>query len=374
MKKTKDIIILGPNSFSFLNFRYDFLYELKKKYNVYVVGDIENFHIKKLKKLGVKFFNTKMNNSKIEIIKDIIIFFKILKLIIKVKPKIIISYTIKSNLIGGFLSYFFFKKIYFFSFITGLGNIYLSCKEYFIKKKIFFLLYRLILKKYALIFFQNKDDLKLFKINRIINNNSRLNYVTGVNIKNIKPLKHPRGINFLMISRIIKNKGVFEYLLAANLIKKKYKKVNFYFAGKFDNSSYSLNKNKFYHLIKNKINYLGWKTNIKDAIKKCNIVVLPSYREGLPRSILEGMAMEKAILVSDVAGCREVVKKNYNGFFVKARNYKSLIGGMKKFISNKKKISSFGKRSRILAIKKFDSKKIAKEIIKNIEKCVAYQA
>ena len=96
----------------------------------------------------------------------------------------------------------------------------------------------------------------------------------------------------------------------------------FYFAGKFDNSSYSLNKNKFYHLLKNKINYLGWKTNIKDAIKKCNIVVLPSYREGLPRSILEGMAMEKAILVSDVAGCREVVKKNYNGFFVKARNYK----------------------------------------------------
>ena len=138
MKKTRDIIVLGPNSFSFLNFRYDFLYELKKKYNVYVVGDIENFHIKKLKKLGVKFFNTKMNNSKIEIIKNIFIFFKILKLIIKLKPKIIIIYTIKSNLIGGFLSYFFFKKIYFFSFITGLGNIYLSCKNLLLKKKFFF--------------------------------------------------------------------------------------------------------------------------------------------------------------------------------------------------------------------------------------------
>tara|TARA_X000000368_G_scaffold399661_1_gene370843 strand:+ start:1148 stop:2272 length:1125 start_codon:yes stop_codon:yes gene_type:complete len=374
MKKTRDIIILGPNSFSFLNFRYDFLIELKRKYNVIIVGNIENIHTKKFKKLGIKFFNTKMNNSKIEIIKDIFIFFKILKLVIQTKPKFIVSYTIKSNLISGILSYFFCKKIYFFSFLTGLGNIYLACKNSFIKKKIFFLFYKIIFKKNNLVFFQNKDDLKLFKKNKITKNNSKLNFITGVNVSKIKPQKHPKGVNFLMISRIIKNKGVYEYLMAANSLKKKYKKVNFYFAGKFDNSNYSLSKKKFYRLIKENIYYLGWKTNIVDAIKKCNVVVLPSYREGLPRSILEGMAMEKAVLVSNVPGCRETIQKNYNGFFIKDKNHKSLISGMKKFIINKKIISVFGKRSRILVIRKFDSKKIAKEIVKNIEKCVEYQA
>ena len=374
MKKTRDIIVLGPNSFSFLNFRYDFLCELKKKYNVLVVGNIDKIHTQKLKKIGIRFFDTKINNSKIEIFKDIKIFFKILNLIIKIKPKFIISYTIKSNLIGGILSYFFFKKIHFFTFITGLGNIYLSCENSFIKKKIFFLFYRLILKKNDLIFFQNKDDLKIFKKNNVTKKNSKLDYVTGVNTATIKPYKHPKNINFLMISRIIKNKGVFEYLLAANYIKSKYKNINFNFAGKFDESNYSLNKKKFNKLINNNVNYLGWKKNISDVIKKCNIVVLPSYREGLPRSILEGMAMGRAILASNVPGCRETVINNYNGFFFKAKNHNSLIKGMEKFIINRKLIYLFGKRSRLLAIQKFDSKKIAKQVLQTIEKCVEYQA
>ena len=112
--KNRDIIILGPNSFSFLNFRYDLLNELKRKYKVHVVGNISNSHKEKLKKTGIKFFHTKMNNSKIEIFKDMLIFIRILKFIKKTKPRFIISYTIKSNLIAGFLSYFFFRKIFFF--------------------------------------------------------------------------------------------------------------------------------------------------------------------------------------------------------------------------------------------------------------------
>ena len=272
------------------------------------------------------------------------------------------------------LSYFFFKKIYFFTFITGLGNIYLSCENSLIKKKIFFLFYRLILKKYVLIFFQNKDDLKIFRAHKVTKNNSKLNYVTGVNTTNIKKFNLPKKINFLMISRIIKNKGIFEYLLAADFIKSKYKNINFYFAGKFDDSNYSLNKKKFNKLVKNNVIYLGWKKNISDAIKKCNVVVLPSYREGLPRSILEGMAMGRAILVSNVPGCRETVKNNYNGFFFKAKKHRSLIKGMEKFINNKKLVYLFGKRSRLLAVQKFDSKKIAKKVSETIEKCVEYQA
>lgn len=374
MKKTRNIIILGPNSFSFLNFRYDLINKLQNKYNIYLIGNIDPNHINKFKKLNVKLINTRINNAKIEILKDFLIFFKIFKLLSRIKPKFVISYTIKSNLISGILSYFFFKKIFFFSFITGLGNIYLSCKNSTIKKKIYFLFYRIILKNFKLVFFQNHDDLKMFKEQNISKNNAILSYLTGVNTNNLRPYKQPKGINFLMISRIIKNKGVNEYLKAANSIKKKYKKVNFYFAGKFDNSSYSLDKEKFKELIKLNVVNLGWVDNVKNAIRKSNIIVLPSYREGLPRSILEGMSMGKAVLVTDVAGCKETVKKNYNGILVKARDYKSLILGMEKFIKNKKIISMYGKKSRILTIKKFDSKKLATDIVKTIEKCVEYQA
>ena len=374
MKKTRNIIILGPNSFSFLNFRYDLINKLQNKYNIYLIGNINPKHINKFKRLNVKLINTRINNAKIEVLKDFLIFFKILRLLSKIKPKFIISYTIKSNLISGILSYFFFKRIFFFSFITGLGNIYLSCKNSTLKTKVYFLFYKIILKNFKLIFFQNHEDLKIFKKQNVVNNNAILSYLTGVNTNNLRPHKQPDGINFLMISRIIKNKGVYEYLLAANSIKKKYKNVNFYFAGKFDNSSYSLDKIKFKKLIKLNVVNLGWIENVKNVIKKCNIIVLPSYREGLPRSILEGMSMGKAVLVTDVAGCKETVKKNYNGFLVKARNYKSLLFGMEKFIKNKKIISMYGKRSRTLTLKKFDSKKLALDVIKSIEKCVEYQA
>ena len=374
MKKTRNIIILGPNSFSFLNFRYELIKKLQNKYNIYLIGNIDPSHIKRFKKLKVNLVNTRINNAKIEIIKDFLVFLKILKLVSKIQPIFVISYTIKSNLIAGILSYFFFKKVFFFSFITGLGNIYLACKTSMIKSKLYFLFYKIILKKFKLVFFQNKDDLRLFKRQNIVNNNAVLSYLTGVNTFNIKPVKQPNDINFLMISRIIKNKGIKEYLLAANSIKKKYKNVNFYYAGKFDNSSYSFNKINFKKLINKSVKYLGWQDDIRNAIKKCNIVVLPSYREGLPRSILEGMAMGRAVLVSDVAGCKETVKKNYNGFLVKAKNYNSLVIGMKKFINNKKIIRLYGKRSRSLALNKFDAKKLAIEIVTNIKKCAEYQA
>ena len=372
MQKTRNIIILGPNSFSFINFRYELIKKLQYKYNVYLIGNIDPSHIKKFKHLKVNFINTTINNAKIEIIKDFLIFLKILKLVFKIQPSFVISYTIKSNLIAGILSYFFFKKVFFFSFITGLGNIFLACNSSAIKSKLYFLFYKIILKNFKLVFFQNKDDLRLFKKHKIVNNNVELSYLTGVDTRFIKPLKQPNGINFLMISRIIKNKGIGEYLLAANSIRTKYKNINFYYAGKFDNSSYSFNKKKFKTLIKKNVKYLGWQDDIRNAIRKCNVVVLPSYREGLPRSILEGMAMGKAILVSDVAGCKETVIKNYNGLLIKAKNYKSLVIGMKKFIDNKKIIPLYGKRSRSLALNKFDAKKIANEIVTKIEKCVEY--
>ena len=125
--------------------------------------------------------------------------------------------------------------------------------------------------------------------------------------------------------------------------------------------------------IKNIIINLGWKKNVQQAIKKSSIVVLPSYREGLPRSVIEGMAMGRAIITSNVPGCRETVVNNYNGYLVKIKSYKSLMEKMEKLILNKKAINTFGERSRKISIKKFDSKKLAIQIIKSLEKCVESQ-
>ena len=369
----KNAIIFGPHSFSFINFRYELVQQLQKKYNVTACGKLLKEDIGKIKKLKIKFFNINSNNSKIEIIKDCFIFIKILNFFWTNKPKIVISYTLKSILFASLLAFFYSDRVKFFCFMTGLGNTFLDLQKKNFKLKIYVILYKLVLKNFAKVYFQNKDDLQFFKKNKIIKKNYSLNSITGVNIKKFKVENLPKKINFLMMSRIIANKGIEEYFLASDSLKKKYKNVNFYFAGKFENSSYSLGRSQFKQLLKNSIINLGWQNDVRKAIKKCSIVVLPSYREGIPRSILEGMSMGRAIITTQVPGCKETTINNFNGYLAKSRSYKSLRNKMEKIVLKSNLIKTFGDRSRKIVINKFNSNELAKKLAKDIIKCAEYQ-
>ena len=189
---------------------------------------------------------------------------------------------------------------------------------------------------------------------------------SGVDIDyfNIEPFTN-KNITFLLIARLLKDKGIIEYIKAAKKIKSKIKNINFNLIGPKDASN---NRVDFDYIKKNHnakiINYLGFQKNVKPFIADSHVYVLPSYHEGLPRSVLEAMAMGRPIITTRVPGCKETVINNKNGFLIPCKNINILIEKMMWFITNKKKILIMGQKSRNLVEEKFSSKKIDNEFIK----------
>ena len=243
--------------------------------------------------------------------------------------------------------------------ITGLGTIFM--KKNFIKK-IVLILYKMAFKNVNYVLFQNKDDQRLFLNNNIIKKKiTILTPGSGVDIKkySYKEQSYKKSTIFLLAARILKEKGIIEYIKAAKLIKKNKLKIKMNLVGSFvDNNKSSLPQRIIFNAHKNKvINYLGFIDDIRNEIQKADCVVLPSYREGTPRFLLEGASMGRPIITTNVVGCKEVLRDNKNGFFCKVKDYKSLYLMINRFtnlnINKKKQMSLY---SRKFMVNNFDEK------------------
>ena len=159
-----------------------------------------------------------------------------------------------------------------------------------------------------------------------------------------------------------------EYLEAAELIKNKYQDVEFWLIGWFQNSKYSINKNTLQKYVeKGVINFLGYKEDVRGFIDLCDVFILPSYHEGMPRSALEAMSMSKAVILSNIPGTQELIQEGKNGFYCEPRSTNSLVISIEKILSNKKNITNFGKKSRKLIESKFDDKIINKKLLEILD-------
>lgn len=359
----KKILIFGSLSRSIRNSRIDLLDELiNNKYNVVVYLRTKDRLTKNiLKKKKIKYYENKLSKNIFHssIIIDIYI---LLKIIFKEKPQIVFTYNTSANFLNILLK-FFFNKIKSVVFITGLGNIYIDRN----KKKYQYFFFKFLCKKIInlseLIIFQNIDDYKFFKqIDRIksyiITNGS------GVNIKKFSSNIHPsKKIIVTMISKLIPQKGVLEYFNAIKKVKIKNKLINFKFIGPKE-LYLNLNK-KLDELIEKKyIEHIDFTENIKTQIEKSSIIILPSYREGTPRSLLEAMSMSRPIVTTNVPGCKEVVINGYNGFIIKKKSANDLANKILDLASDYKKLINMGKNSRKLVKKKFNSIKVSRDIVK----------
>jgi glycosyltransferase involved in cell wall biosynthesis len=167
-------------------------------------------------------------------------------------------------------------------------------------------------------------------------------------------------IVFLFVGRILRDKGYFELISAAKLIKNEYDNVEFHVIGPFDNQPASISDEIVYQNHKDKIiKYLGHKTNIIEYIRYCDCILLPSYHEGMSRILMEAASMSKPIIASNIYGCKEIVLDGINGFLVKPKCHKDLYLKIIKFLklSNKEK-NMMGKQSRVLALEKFDVRNV----------------
>lgn len=227
--------------------------------------------------------------------------------------------------------------------------------------------YKFALTSSNALIFQNPDDLNLFKKLGLVSIKKQLYrvYGSGVNLKQFYSSQLPKENVFLMVSRLLKHKGVIEYLEAAKIVKSKYKNAIFYLAGFWDTNPSALKKEDLDPYIENdSIKFLGEVRPVQQLMEKARFYVLPSYREGTPRSVLEAMAMRKPIITTDVPGCRETVISGKNGFLVPYKDAISLSEAMIKAINLPEPIvEDMAEASLNMATEFYDVKKVTSEII-----------
>lgn len=273
-------------------------------------------------------------------------------------PEIAFGYTIKANIyscLAGALS-----RIPVICNVSGLGTVFLTEG---MAGKIAMALYRISFKYASYIFFQNIDDKELFT-SRISTDEKKTEVIPGSGIaldsfKYSKPSISGKTV-FLMISRLIVEKGVREYAEAAAHFKDD-PNVSFVLVGKLDEThARSISKSELDKWIDEKwLEYQPHSDNIKELITESEVVVLPSYREGTPRTLLEGAAIGRPLLTSDVPGCREVVQDGYNGFLFEVKNPKSIVDKVKLYMAlSKEERVKLSENSRKLVEEKYDEKHI----------------
>ncbi len=360
-----DFYIVGSTAHSLINFRYSLIKSVKKKYNVTALSqDYNYFTFKKLKKIKVNFFHYGIKKN--FFINEIYSFFKIIRTLYNKKKIKVLSYTFRGNIYVGLAS-LLNTKIEHYPMITGLGGIFLSKKDStlnFLIYYVFKFLLKISLLKSKAIIFQNKDDKNFFNKN-IIKKKFIIVPGSGVDFNYYSQKAFPKKITFMMISRIIKNKGIENFFNVSKKFYKINKKIQFIFVGQRQ-KKFSLNKNLINFKNYKNIKILRWSKDAKSLYKKCSIYVLPSKREGMSRTILEAMSSGRPIITSNVPGCKDAVINGFNGFLVNYNDNNSLFLAMKKFIEKPYLIKKFGLNSRKRIIKSFDVTIVNKKINKLI--------
>ena len=330
------------------------------------------YFLDKINSYGAIAHDIPLKSSLISPVNDILLLIRLSKLFLQIKPDIVLSYNIKPVVFGTLVARIFrVKKIY--AIITGVGFYFTdqknkSFKKIFIKK-IITVLYKISFKILDKIFFQNKDDLNLFKKNfNISQKKSILINGSGVDVSYYKFSQLPKKMSFLMISRLIKSKGIVEYLEAAKIIKSKYPLIKFHLVGYIDDNVDSISRNLLEEFIQKEIIVFYGKINdVRQKIIDSKVYVLPSYREGTPRSVLEAMSIGRPIISTDVPGCKETVFNEINGFKIRSKSVKDLVSAMEKMINlPNDQLQKMGIQSRRIAETKFDDNIINRKIIQNI--------
>jgi glycosyltransferase involved in cell wall biosynthesis len=220
------------------------------------------------------------------------------------------------------------------------------------------------------VIFQNPNDRDLFLERGIVPAADRTAVVagSGVDLDAFPPLPQPARPGFLMIGRLQFAKGVREYAEAARLLRRTHPQARCSLLGPFDDHPSAVTRAQMDEWTADgALTYLGATADVRPYLADCDVFVLPSYREGLPRSALEAMSSARALVVTDVPGCREVVREGDNGFLVPVRNAEALAGAMARFLDDPGLAARFGERSRTFAEARFGSARVAEAVLAAME-------
>ena len=358
----KKVLIFCNTYWNIYNFRTHLIRELNlNDFELHSLAKKDNY----TENLGDCFTHfIKIDAHGINIFREIRTIINVISKIKEINPDIILSYTTKPNLYSAVAIKFISKKINFYPNISGLGSSFLSNN---ILSHFIFILFRTFLKGAKLVFFQNQFDEQIFTEKKIIKKAKTFILPgSGVDIKKFKTDRiENKGLNIVFIGRIIRDKGILEFIKAAKVCLNLNPNLNFHIYGSFSNNPSAISELQLKsEMNEANIKYFGHINNIKSALEKTDIFVLPSYREGLSRAILEACAMNLPIVTGKIPGCQELLHENKNGFYCEINNHNSLANIIMKLVDlPESKRLEFGCYSRELVVKNFSIDNVNNKII-----------
>lgn len=371
------IALVANSTWNIYNFRLNVIDKLLAEgHNVVVIAPIDEYLEYKEKYPRVKHYSLRtLDRDSTNPLKDLLLILELIRKYKKIKPDLILHYTNKPNIFGGIAAKI--AGVPSIAMVTGLGYAFIHNGWI---KKITTLLYRITGGMHRKFIFENIEDRELFESLKIIKPGQGVSIKgCGVNTTYFAP--YPNGIvktgdevTFTFIGRLLYDKGIKEFVLAAKEIKAKYPKVTFSIVGELDvENPATVDKEDLVEWTENDIVYYhGFQRDVRPYIAKSDCIVLPSYREAIPRTITEGMSMGKPVITTDTAGCREAVDIGKNGFLAKVKSVDSLIDVFEKFIQlSYDERHQMGEAGREKALNEFDDRKIAKAIYQEVEKIIS---
>ncbi|WHZ02854.1 glycosyltransferase family 4 protein [Neobacillus sp. YX16] len=363
----KKVLLLGNHGFVIYNFRKEFVKELLKNgYEVFISLPKDDDKVPKMVDWGCKFIETNVDGRGTNPITDFKLILHYIRILIMVKPDVVLAYTIKPNLYGGVACRLL--NIPCINTITGLGSGF--SKKSLLKSFLAFM-YKLSLKKSYTVFFQNTADMSTLLEGNIIKGNYMLIPGSGVNLKEYTFREFPNDniLTFIFIGRIMKDKGIDQYLEAAKIIKDKYPNTRFNLIGYVEKSQPHYNDKITLYEKEGYINYYGYQSNVRPFIEEAHCIIQPSHGgEGLSNVLLETAATGRVLIASNIPGCRETIEESYNGYTFAPKDTNHLVDKIEKFINlSYEDRARMGLNSRLKIEKEFDRNIVVQAYISRIK-------
>lgn len=364
------IAVLSSHTSSLFWFRMDMMKDfIKHGHTVIALGpESEDNWKSKFKENGIQYKQLFVERNGINPFSDLKTYKELCQFMKQEKPDKVFAYQAKTVVYGSIAAKMNgITEVY--PLIAGLGSIFRGegLKNKIIKT-VMKIEYRAACKASKKVFFQNNDDKSEFINNGLIlEDKVVIINGSGVNLEKFKPEPLPETPAFLFIGRLIKDKGVMEYLEACKRIKAEYPEVRCLLVGPYDSNPSALQPEELKpYLEQNIIEYFGEQSDVRPYIKQCSTYILPSYHEGTPKTVLEAMAIGRPVITSDAPGCRETVTDGYNGFLVAVKDIDGLVKKMETLIQDPEMSKLMAERSLKLAREKYDVNLVNESIMQTM--------
>jgi glycosyltransferase involved in cell wall biosynthesis len=370
VSSSKTIAIIGNQGFSLLNFRGPLIEDMIAQGHrvVAMAPEVDITTRTSLEAIGAQVVEIALSRTGMNPISDLRSLFALGKAIRLVRPDVALSYAVKP-VIYGTIAAWLARVPNRFAMIEGLGFVFISRPQgtllhRFLRRTVKEL-YRFALGKAERVFFLNEDDIRDFSQMGLVTPDKAI-LIGGIGVDLRKWPMEPAAtdpITFTLVARLLRDKGIVEFVEAARMLKRDHKRLRFLLIGGLDSNPEAIARTEVDQWVaEGTIEWPGH-VQVRPWLAKTSVFVLPSYREGVPRSTQEALAAGRAVITTDVPGCRDTVDNGINGFLIQPRSASALATAMRKFIDDPILIEEMGRQGRRLAEERFDVHKVNSRIL-----------